>query len=99
MILDERFIEVIREVFPGEDPVNKLEELCRGTFGGGSGYKLLSIINRVIPPMMPSIHDGGNNDSAVVGLREGHRELSALLFRYAGKPRHQEPEQPKTKRR
>ena len=98
MNLDERMVKVIERVYPGENPIDKLEELCRGTFGGGSGYKLLSIINLAIPPMGASITEGGVNDPAVIGLREGHRELSALLFRYAGKPRQpQQTDKPKDK--
>lgn len=98
--LDSAMVEVITALYPDDpNPVTRLQQLCRNTFGSGSGRELLAILNYAVPPMAPSVREGDNNDPAVVGMRDGRREVSALLFRYSGNPP-APPEQPtkKTKR-
>jgi hypothetical protein len=85
--LDSAMVEVITRLYPDEpNPVLRLQQLCRNTFGSGSGRELLSILNHAVPPMAPSVREGADNDPAVVGMRDGRREVSALLFRYSGNP-------------
>lgn len=95
--LDSAMVEVITRLYPDEpNPVARLQQLCRNTFGSGSGRELLSILNHAVPPMAPSVREGTDNDPAVVGMRDGRREVSAFLFRYSGNPP-AAPEQPTTK--
>lgn len=94
--LDSAMVEVITNLFPDEpNPVLRLQQLCRATFSSGSGRELLAILNHAVPPMAPSVREGGDNNPAVVGMRDGRREVSALLFRYSGNPPAPPEQQPK----
>lgn len=84
MTTDEKMIEVIRAKYPGVNPFEKLRAVCQGAFRSGDGYVFLCLLNEAIPPMMPSVTEG-QNDLAAIGLREGRRELSALLYRLSGR--------------
>lgn len=84
MTLDEKLLEVIRLRFPGRDPYVKLREVCQGAFRSGDGYVFLCLLNEAVPPMMSSVVEG-QNDPASTGLREGRREVSALIYRLSGR--------------
>lgn len=81
----------------GDNPANyqRLNDLCRSVFSSPAGRELLGMLNAGVPPMFPSVRPGENNDPVVVAHREGLREFSALLYRYAGNPQPHQPE-PKT---
>lgn len=100
----------ITSLLPGEQTLDMLicgdnpkmyehvEQLAKETFASGAGRELLAILNNAVPPMMGSIRIGGDNSPATVAYREGLREFSAFLYRYAGCPRHHvNPTQPKKK--
>jgi hypothetical protein len=100
MILDSLMVETITRLLPNEpNPVMKLQQLCRDTFRSGSGRELLAILNHAIPPMAPSVQEGGDNNPAVVGMRDGRREVSAFLFRYSGNPPAPPEQTPQPKQR
>jgi hypothetical protein len=84
MTLDEKLLDVVRVRFPGIDPAAKLKGICQGAFRSGDGYTFLCLLNEAVPPMLPSVVEGAN-DSASVGLREGRREVSALIYRLSGR--------------
>ena len=85
MTLDDKMLQVVARRFPGEDPYKVLMQLCRDTFTSGPGYKFLCLLNEAVPPMLPSVREGEDNNLASVGLREGHREVSAMIYRLSGR--------------
>lgn len=96
MTIDEKMVEVISRRYPDANPYEKLRQICRQALSSNAGYQLLCLLNEAVPPMFPSISETQPNDPAAVGLREGRREVSAFLFRYAGMPQQPEQQEPTT---
>lgn len=85
MTLDDKMLLVVSRRFPDQDPYKLLMQLCRDTFASGPGYKFMCLLNEAVPPMLPSVREGEDNNLASIGLREGHREVSAMIYRLTGR--------------